>query len=192
MSGSSAEQVVEAALEQAASHFARDREAGGLSTGDRAELRRLDPAKPLVAAFWRLVTDARIEEAVARLSQTMPRDRAERAFATLFQALAELGNPYGGDPVGRVLAETKYAEARLVHLLRARGDEVAVEAAAVARWCAANGRRVRLTGPNGFGTFILSAAPDDPERTERCAHAIARDYFTAQAKAERATAASET
>jgi len=159
-----------------------ERDEGGLSSGGRAELRRMDPLGPaLPPALWRLLTVP--EVAAASGGQ----DTAERAFAIVIQAIAEAGAS-GGKPVGQVLAETRYAEARFVRLLRARGtDDVAFEARQAARWCAVKGVAIQLAA---FSRFILDAALDSKD-ADRRAHAIARNYFATPSAEARGAAATE-
>jgi hypothetical protein len=178
-------QPIDDAVRQIGAVLGRERDAGGLSPGDRAELRRmyndpLDPALP--PAFWRLLNDPKVADGVAAL----PGDRedAERAFAILIQAMLEAGGAGETLPIGKALAGAGYAEPRFVRLLRARGlPDVAAEVRAAARWCALQTARVRFSGAFGFGGFILAAAlqRDAADRHGRTAnshaHAMARDYF---------------
>lgn len=153
-----------------------------LTSGDRAELRRMDPEDVLPPACWRLLTSDAVRTAINALTA---RENAERAFAVLIATMAEAGSGEGGLPVGTALrgrsdAERAYAESRFIRLLRARGlAKTAFEARQAARWCALNGRRTRFDGTYGFGAFVLQAALERDQAAERCAHAIARDYFRA-------------
>jgi CRISPR system Cascade subunit CasB len=164
--------------------LAHEREEGGLSSGDRADLRRMDPLGPaLPPALWRLLTLPDVETAIAG-----DRETAERAFAIVVQAIAEAGVS-GTAPVGRALAETGYAEARFVRLLRARGlEDVAFETRQAARWCAVKGAAFQITG---FSRFVLDAALDRKHADSR-GHAIARDYFAAPKADAQGAASTET
>lgn len=179
--------VIDAAIRALASLLARSRELGGLSPGDRAELRRMDPLGPtLPAACWRLLVGP-LDEPVAALAQDHGA-RAERAFAILITAMTEAGS--GATPIGVALADSGYAEPRFVRLLRARGrEEVAAAARQAARWCGVKGTApafVDTYGRNGFGRFILDAALERPDADAR-GQAIARDFYRTLARAERAT-----
>ncbi|GAJ28389.1 type I-E CRISPR-associated protein Cse2/CasB [Acidomonas methanolica] len=165
---------------------ARDEDDGGLSSGDRAELRRMKADGVLPPAFWRQIVRLGIRN-----------ESLERAWAILIQAMLEAGEPKA-EPVGRALGhrneatgEVPYAEPRFIQLLRARGhDEVAFHVRQAARWCGAKGRRLRFSdhyGRDGFGPFILAAAQGHEEDAARRAHAIARDYFSTLQRAERDT-----
>jgi hypothetical protein len=154
------------------------REDGVLSTGDLAELRRMEPETGnLPPAFWRLLT----MKALVRAEES-----EERAIAVLIRAMAQPG-VLGADPqpVGRALAESQYAEQRFVRLLRARDlPKVAQEARLAAQWCAGKGHHLRFAGArqgDRFGRFIIDAA-QGRDAADHHAHAIARDYFAQEAR----------
>jgi hypothetical protein len=164
--------------------IATDREEGGLSPGDRATLRRMNPAAILPPAAWRLLTLPAVAQAIALGTPGGKTTQRERAWAGLIAVMAE-ATRFSETPVGSILAGPPdgppYAEQRFVHLLRARGAaDVAYEARQALHWCAAQGAFPGFTDrnrPNGFGPFILAAALNFESDAERRAHAIARDYF---------------
>jgi len=167
---------VDVAIDRLARLLVHGRDEGGLSSGDRAELRRMDPlGAALPPALWRLLTLSEVETAIGIVAPG-DREAAERAFAIVVQAIAERGDSVRIMRIGRVLAETGYAEARFVRLLRARGlEDVTFETRQAVRWCAVNGVAFQLAG---FSRFVLDAALARKEADGR-AHAIARDYFAA-------------
>jgi hypothetical protein len=171
--------------------LAHGRHEGGLSPGDRAELRRMDPLDAaLPPVFWRLLTATETAAAIESVARGK-REKAERAFAIVIQAIAEAGVS-GSTRMGRALAETGYAEARFVRLLRARGHgndlaEIAFEARQAAHWCATKGAAVHLID---FARFILDAAFGH-DAADRRAHAIARDYFAITPAGAQSAATSE-
>jgi hypothetical protein len=179
---------VDVALDRLMRLLVHERDDGGLSSGDRAELRRMDPLDAaLPPALWRLLTVPEVETAIGIVASG-DRETAERAFAIVVQAIAEAGAS-GRTPIGRVLAETRYAEARFVRLLRARGrEDVAFETRQAARWCAAKGAAFQVAG---FSRFVLDAALVRKD-ADRRAHAIARDYFAAPQADAPGAAATET
>lgn len=166
--------------------FGQTPDAGGLSPGDRAELRRMDPlGDALPPALWRLLTEPAVVDAIGAL-ETGNRRAAEQAVAIVVQAMAEAVGP-GGVRIGRGLAgddpnRKEYAEDRFVQLLRARGlQDVAFRVRQAVQWCAAKGVAVRFIddrGANGFARFVLAAALRHDREAERRSHEIARDYFT--------------
>lgn len=172
----------QSAANQAIGHFAglfeRTREAAGLSPGELAELRRMDPNGVLPSPCWRLL--GHVED--------MHGEPQERAWALLIRTMLEAGgSAQPGLPIGAALSAAEggndaYAEQRFIRLLRARRlDDIAHEARQAARWCVSRGRRIdfrdQARRPNGFGGFILAAALNDKDAAARRAHAIARDYF---------------
>lgn len=168
--------AIEPAIKHLVSVLTRDREEAGLSPGDLAELRRMDPSGSVFPpALWRLLTATNVAAGVTALGGR--REQAERAFACLILAMIEVGGPAGGQSIGRALAGTDYAEQRFILLLRARGmREVAAEARSAVRWCTTKGARVRFDAW-GFAGFVLDAALERPSADNK-AHAMARDYFT--------------
>lgn len=172
----------------------RDQEDGGVGTGDRAELRRMDPlGVALPPAFWRVLFASGADAAAGWLGGG-DRERGEQALALLMQAMVVAGTT-GNEPVGSVLAETGYAEDRFVRFLRARTPrDVVEEGRRAAHWCATKGAPARFTdrgAPNGFGPFLLHALLANPEaanaEADRRAHALARDYYAALSRGERNT-----
>jgi hypothetical protein len=160
------------------------RDEGSLSPGELAELRRADPANgTLPPVMWRMLTTSRLIALPLR-----PIERYERALAILISAMAQPGVLGSAPlPVGVALAEGKYAEQRLIRLLRARGlTDVAHEARLAAQWCANQGKHLLFLSrgrDDGFGPFIVDAALDHAAAGNR-AHAIARDYFRQSAREE--------
>ena len=167
------------ALAYLASLLGRDREEGGVSPDDRAELRRMGPLDAaLPPAMWRLLS---APDLVACVRDIAPANwtEGERALAILVQAMMESGAS-GDERIGAALAASGYAEQRFIRLLRARGPaDVADQARLAARWCATKGEGLRFTDRyrlDGFGPFILEAALSGRD-ADRRAHAIARNYF---------------
>lgn len=182
---------VDVAVDRLVRLLVHERDDGGLSSGDRAELRRMDPLDAaLPPALWRLLAVPEVETAIGIVASG-DRETAERAFAILVQVLAEAGAS-GRAPsrtIGKVLAETDYAEARFVRLLRARDrEDVAFETRQAARWCATKGAAFHVAG---FSRFVLDAALMRKD-ADRRAHAIARDYFAAPKADAPSAAATET
>ncbi|PWR18801.1 hypothetical protein [Zavarzinia compransoris] len=142
--------------------------------GELAALRRLAGGKPSLA-YWRVMAECRVDEDL----RTEGREALWPPILAALAQIAPLGE--GGQPLGRVLAETGYAEARLLRLLRADATSVGDEIGTVARWLAAKGVRAR-----GYelADFALSRLNADAGSLDRAASAIAKAYFTPIAKAE--------
>lgn len=144
----------------------------GISPGDLASLRRLDPKVPPMA-FWKLVVDSDgISEHLYRTAGD--EDNRERRWAAVCQALAILRG-LRSDQVylGRALAETGFSELRLERLLR--GDEVSIfdSVRLVARFLEAKGQAVE---PGQLARLLLE---QEPTRAEQLRRHIAQDYFRA-------------
>lgn len=174
-----------AAINQIVRDLSRTPDQGGYSAGDRAELRRYQPGDPLPPAAWRVLSDA----APSAWLETLPgafRAKAEQALTLIAAITIEAGTP-GGQPIGKALATIRYAEARFVRLLRARGlRDVANEARPAARRCAAEGAGAAMIGGfSAFGPFLLDAMLESPFAAKR-AHDIARDYFLTESRLYRA------
>jgi len=93
-----------------------------LSTGDIAELKRLNPADPCIPAFWKLMVSCVGEEGI-HLAGKNNRDEAEQQWAVVLSAIAHMQNQHRqGRKLGDALAEAEYSELRLTKLLRATGD----------------------------------------------------------------------
>lgn len=93
-----------------------------LSTGDIAELKRLNPENPGSPAFWKLIVGCIGDEGV-HLAGEKNRDEAERRWAVVLSAMAHMKHLHiHGRKLGEALAEAGYSELRLNRLLRASGD----------------------------------------------------------------------
>lgn len=180
-------ELVNRAIARLAALLDRRREERGLSPGDLAELRRMDPVGgTLPPAFWRLVVEPELAAAIRTLDKRSP-ENVERAVGIVIQAMVEVGVAHN-KRIGEVLAESGYAEARFVRFLRARGRDVATEARQAASFCAAKGASFRFADQyrgDGFACFVLFAFLEAENEAARRTHAIARDYFRTLAFADR-------
>lgn len=144
---------------------------GLIGPGDRAELRRLNPASPDRAVFWRVM--AQYGPADHELSE-----EEERRWAIVLSGMARLPHQQGRR-LGRVLAEAGFPEQRLEHLLRAEGvKELAPAVRRLAQFLKAKNQPIDWCALAGL---ILAA---DPEKIERARRAIARDYYRHPKKEE--------
>ncbi|SRR5690606_12976128 len=137
---------------------------GNYPAGDRAALKRWAPGQPTPLAYYRLwLRDAGDE---------LPAGQNE-AWMTVAWGLALMGEGghRPGRPLGQVLAQTGYHEARLERLLEAP-DELRIELfMGLVRFLAAKGEGFDWTGA---AAFMLAGEPEAREAVRR---RIARDYY---------------
>lgn len=143
-----------------------------IGAGPLAELRRMDVARLPPPAFWRLLLEY--------VPETLRPPPAEPAWALLIGGMARMArkdrSPHAQRiGLGAVLAETDYAEPRLVRLLRADSDALVGELRAVCMWLDTKGRAVDWTL---IAELVLGrAAKLRPFDADCAARQIARDYF---------------
>jgi CRISPR system Cascade subunit CasB len=148
---------------------------GGVTAGDVAALRRMDPRHPAAAFF-------KIEGLV--LDSYLPGDAAKRMdretrWAAIIGGLANLGTLHeSGRRLGDVLADAQYSELRFARLVRADSERLVDELPALARFLTAKGAAVDWTGAS---ELILSA---DGSREESVRRHLARDYYRSVARQE--------
>jgi CRISPR type I-E-associated protein CasB/Cse2 len=139
-----------------------------LSPGDVAELRRLHPTDLSYPVFWRICA--------AHLAPVLPlgaaRDEAERRWAVILQALAELRGLHSpGARYGRALASAGIAELRALRMLRASGSALYDSVRTISRYLAATGTPANCSE---LALLVLSDGRDEAESIRR---RIARDYY---------------
>ena len=148
-----------------------DHGSGILSTGDVADLRRMDPWNIRAPGFFKLVG--------AVLETELPpggtaREKAETRWAAVIVGLAHLGNLHRpGARLGSALVDAGFSEVRFVRLLRADADRLIDEVPALARFLAAKNVPADFTAA---ARLVLSACRNDEEATRR---QLARDYYGA-------------
>lgn len=151
-------------------------EAKEMSTGDRATLRRMDPAEPNSAIFWKLMSQRGIS-----------RNADVRKWGLIMHGMAVMAHTAGlaHNPriqIGRALYEGDgsrmpfYSEQRLSTLLAARGDALHQILARLFRMlasqrCAFNWREMAW--------FILNEGYNE-ERADEARIQIARSYYRAE------------
>lgn len=144
-------------------------------TGSLAALRRLDPAAPDGAAFWRLVA----EFAPALFDD----ERGLRILAAVVRGMA-IAHPFHlalGDrrPLGVAMAEADVTEARLLRLLRVDRDELPEELRRLARLMASKGDAGRFDWTDAVWLLLGSRNGETVRRR------IARDYYRTEFKLNR-------
>lgn len=135
-------------------------------SSDRAALKRMAPDREPPLAFYRF--------AFRELPEDWEYQRqAWQAIATGMALSSGHGNPHSrGHPLGRVLAEHRYSEARLERLLAAEGDTLNTLLLRAARFLAAKKEPVDWTDC----ARLLLASGDDGKR-EQIRRKIAGDYY---------------
>ena len=94
----------------------------GLSSGDRAALRRIDPDTPVTPTLWKVLFDLKQDE-----SKGMPQTKWEQRWATLLMGMAHCAGLHDYDvPLGQALAEAGWSEPRFVRLLEADDETLPV------------------------------------------------------------------
>lgn len=149
-----------------------------LPRGELAELRRLDPASPSTAAFWKLVV-GELEPLGALRGRGPRREEEERRWAVILNVLAHLEHLHRpGTGYGRALAESGFSEHRFSRLLRARGDTLWHQARRSGQFLSAKNQQADATG---LAWLVLSEGRSDAQRARR--H-LARDYYRADPTTE--------
>ncbi|NBB84656.1 MAG: hypothetical protein GVY12_00305 [Bacteroidetes bacterium] len=118
-----------------------------VSSGDRAELRRISPERPFTPALWKLLLDMDQHDAPPWSAQ----EQWERRWATLLMGLAFCAELHDYTrSLGSALAEAGYSELRLVRLLRAEGEQLEVHLRRLAQY-------PKSTSAAWHSTFIASS-----------------------------------
>jgi CRISPR system Cascade subunit CasB len=146
---------------------------GVLTSGDVAELRRMDPRR-LAAPFFKLaglVLDSELP------GEVKAREDAETRWAAVVVGLAHLGDlQVASLRLGSALASAGFSELRFSRLLRSDTEQLVDEIPMVARFLAAKSVAVDFATA---ARLILSAGRSEEERVRRN---IARDYFATLAR----------
>jgi len=142
-----------------------------VSSGDRAELRRISPDRPFTPALWKLLLDMGQHEAPEWISQ----ERWERRWATLLMGLAFCAELHDYNRrLGSALAEAGYSELRLVRLLRAEGEQLEAYIRRLAQYLHSKQQ------PANWGEVANLLFYQSGETAEKIRLQIARSYFATQ------------
>lgn len=156
-----------------------------LNTGQRAELRRLDPRGRLL--------EPALHYLLARYAPDLPveDDATMRAWGLLVHVLA-LAAPDAlrPEPLGRALQEAGWKEGRLVNLLDADLDGLADHLPRAVRFLVGKGRRLSADDAADlvFSRLDQSHFEDGEAQADRVRRRIAADYYRAEARSERTVA----
>jgi CRISPR system Cascade subunit CasB len=150
-------------LKQIIDDLAREISSDHFPTGERAVLKRMDPAGPPSLTFYRF--------AFRELPQGWERRTAE--WMTILAGIALMcPKPHNPKrPVGLALVEAGYSEKRLERLLAAEGDTLRTLALRAARFLATKGEAVNWMD---FARLLLTT---DPNKREEARLHIARDFY---------------
>ena len=141
---------------------------GGLTTGDVAGLRRMDPRRVDAPGFWKIEA-MHLEPHLSATAAT--RSAQETKWATVIVGLARLSDLHNRSArLGNVLRDAGFSEVRFVRLLRADGEALIDELPTLARFLAAKGHPVDWSGA---AQLILLTG----DRAEQQRRHVARDYY---------------
>jgi CRISPR system Cascade subunit CasB len=161
---------------------------GDLSTGDRAELRRISPHTPFTPTLWKLLLDYGVEDPPAwwNPSSDDREDEWGKRWATLVMGMAhcaglhERGNSYDrGEKFGETLYETGWAEDRLVRLLETPPERLHEPLRRLAQYLSSKSQVADWTA-------VARLLLDTEEYAEKTRLAIARGFYRAQYEDEEA------
>ncbi len=142
-----------------------------LSTGDIAELKRLNPEDPGTPAFWKLMVSCVGEDGI-HLTGENNRDAAEQQWAIVLSAMAHMQKQHSQvRKLGDALAEAGYSELRLTRLLRATGETLRNLARGMTLYLVAKGEPFDLLD---LARLIFS---DGKSWSESFRRQIARSYY---------------
>ena len=167
-----------------ANHMARH---GAMTTGDVAELRRMNPERPTAAPFWKLMIEHRVTDPDG-LSHDRP--ELERTWARIVRRIAmdtRVGEEHTEGPhlgnrrLGEALAEAGYSEGRLKALLNAQGETILREVEHAAQFL--SGKQEKFNW-NQTAALMMTEHRDS-EQQDRDRIGIAREYYRALNNRER-------
>lgn len=139
-----------------------------LSTGDMADLRRVQPEEPYTPALWKLMEDLDLRGRPGWLDQ----ETRETRWAALMMGMAmNAGLHDYGVPLGEALAEAGWSELRFVRLMRATDTRLVQEVRRMAQYLGSKDQRADWTD---VGRLLFSQEGDVADSYRRN---IARPYY---------------
>lgn len=139
-----------------------------LSTGDMAELRRVQPEEPYTPALWKLMEDLDLQGRPGWLDQ----EQRETRWAALMMGMAMNAGLHDYDvPLGEALAEAGWSELRFVRLLRATDTRLIEEVRRMAQYLGSKDQPADWTD---VGRLLFSQDGDIADTIRRN---IARPYY---------------
>jgi CRISPR system Cascade subunit CasB len=153
-------------IHKIASFLSRDQYGeGGISKGDLAELRRIDPKEPFTPALWKILL-----EYVSDHEEILP--ERERRWAILLMAMATCAGLHSYETsFGKALAQAGWSELRFVRLMEARGDNLVKEIRRLAQYMASKNQQADWSD----AAWLLFV--QDGDKVGDVRQNIARDYY---------------
>lgn len=162
-------------------HVAQQIDRDDYPSGHLAALRRLEPEAVKAGAFWQLMAE--------HAPELIDHDRALSALAAAIRCMAIM-HPFhqpqtGQRSLGLAMAKSSITEQRLLRLLETARSKLPDELRRLAQLMASKGEPGRFDWTQG-ARLVWTAGTDEGERLRR---EIARDYYGAQYRQQRAEAA---
>lgn len=151
------------------------RQVKGMSSGDRAALRRMELTKSPAADAVAIKTLLRADVPQSRIKDDWTRLRLIGHFAGLLSGTAALYSHDERRGVGAALFEAGFSEKRLLRLLASRGEALGDQLALAVRILSRERLAVNLWD-------IYHLLGDDPVKSDAARLRMARHYYAAQAK----------
>lgn len=148
-------------------------QSAGLSAGDRAALRRLDPEAPFSPVLWKVLVYLEDEGAPVQIDN----EKDERSWAALIMCMACCIEPnrYLHDyriPLGRALVEAAWPPGRFEQLMRARGTQLIVLLRRMAQFLASRNQ------PANWSDVADLIFEQEGDQANAVRLRIARSYYT--------------
>ena len=138
---------------------------GGISTGDLAELRRIDPGEPFTPALWKILL-----KFVPDHQKLSP--ARERQWAIVLMAMGTCAGLHNrGVHFGKALAKAGWSELRFVRLMEARDDHLVKEIRRLAQYLASKSQQADWSS----AAWLLFVQHGDKASDIR--QGIARHYY---------------
>jgi len=147
----------------------------GMSSGDRAALRRMELTKSPAADAVAIKILLRADVPQSRIEKDWTRLRLIGHFAGLLSGTAALYPHEEKRGVGGALFEANFSEKRLLRLLASRGEALGDQLALAVRILSRERQPVNLWD-------IYHLLGDDPVKSDAARLRMARHYYAAQAK----------
>lgn len=151
---------------------------GALSTGEKADLRRISPDQPFTPALWRILMVLDLDQSPGWIRQ----EHWERRWATLFMGMAHCAGLHSYQTsLGEALAEAGWSELRFVQLMRAKEETLETHLRRVAQFLAGKNQEANWTDTARLLFF------QSDEVGEKVRLSISREFYSTLYKKEQAS-----